>query len=69
MKSWTGPESDMISTYLYWLKKLTVIHGCLAAHMSKLLAPGTQPEWLTLGRKTLIMKNPHKGTAPCSSGR
>ena len=62
MKSWTAPSPDMIHTY--WLKHLTAVHERLATQMNRLLASGSQPDWLTSGRTVLIMKDPHKGTTP-----
>lgn len=59
-KIWTTPGLDM--THTYWLKKLTVVHEHLAVQMNQLLAAGSRLDWITQGRKMLLMKDPHKGT-------
>ena len=62
MAHWKFPNPDGV--HGFWYKKLTELHGRVAAELQKLLASGTVPEWETVGRNVLIIKDAEKRTVP-----
>ena len=58
MASWKVPEPDGVHGFWYKLLKL---HGRIATELQNTLRSGTVPEWLTIRRTVLIMKDSEKG--------
>ena len=48
----------------FWFKKFTSIHSRLALEMNGYLEGAQVPDWMTIGKTTLIQKDPSQGTAP-----
>ena len=61
VNNWKAPGHDAI--HGYWLKYLTNIHQRLACHLQDIFQKGP-PEWLTLGRTVLVVKDVNKGMNP-----
>ena len=59
MASWKSPGPDGVQGF--WFKKLTNLHGRMANELQSTLESGSVPEWLTVGRTVLIMKDVRKG--------
>lgn len=68
MQNWMASGPDMI--HAYWLKKLSSLHEHLAAQISHVIMDETHPGWLVDGSWTvLILKDPHKGAVPSTTGQ
>ena len=48
----------------FWFKKFTPINGRLALEMNRCLQGVQIPDWMTIGKTTLIQKYQSEGTAP-----
>ena len=59
MASWKTPETNGV--HGFWYNKLSKFHENIAAELQKTLESVTVPEWLTIGRTVLIMKDAKKG--------
>ena len=59
MSNWKAPGPDGVQGF--WFKKLTAFHERIAKHLQECLNSGIVPDWLTLGRTVLIMKDRRKG--------
>ena len=61
MPNWKAPGPDGVQGY--WLKNFRSVHENLRVHLTKCLARGEVPWWMTKGRTVLIQKDKDKGTA------
>ena len=62
MSNWKAPGPDGV--HGFWFKKLTNLHSRIAEHMQDCLQDGSVPDWLTVGRTVLILKDRNKGRIP-----
>ena len=62
ISNWKTPGHDGI--HGFWFKKFTFIEDRLALEMNICLETAHVREWMTIGRITLIQKDPNKGNAP-----
>ena len=60
MTNWKAPGPDAVQGF--WFKKFTSMHVRIASGLQGCLAQGWVPKWMTLGRTSLFMKDPSKGT-------
>ena len=60
MTNWKAPGPDAVQGF--WFKKFTSMHVRIASGLQGCLAQGWVPTWMTLGRTSLFMKDPTKGT-------
>ena len=60
MTNWKAPGPDAVQGF--WFKKFTSMHVRIASGLQGCLAQGWVPKWMTLGRTSLFMKDPAKGT-------
>ena len=63
VKNWKAPGHDAF--HGYWLKYLTNMHPRLASYLQDIFQKGP-PEWLTLGRTVLVVKDINKGMNPAN---
>ena len=61
MTNWKAPGPDGIQGF--WFKKFSSVHSRIAEGLQECLTQGWVPKWMTLGRTSLFMKDPAKGTA------
>ena len=61
MTNWRAPGPDGIQGF--WFKKFSSLHSRIADGLQECLTQGWVPKWMTLGRTSLFMKDPAKGTA------
>ena len=62
MPDWKAPGRDGVQGF--WLKKPRSLHVRIAEQLNDLLKGEEEvPEWLTLGRTILCLKDPSKGNA------
>ena len=61
MTNWRAPGPDGIQGF--WFKKFSSLHSRIAEGLQECLTQGWVPKWMTLGRTSLFMKDPAKGTA------
>ena len=61
MHNWRAPGNDFIHSF--WWKRLCAIHSRLPDQLQAVL-DGSIPEWLVMGRTTLIQKDKKKGPIP-----
>ena len=62
MPNWKAPGMDGVQGF--WLKKLTSLHERIAEQLSLIVdGDASLPQWLTLGRTILCLKDPKKGNA------
>ena len=60
MANWKAPGPDGVQGF--WLKKLTSLHGQIAEQLDDVLnGRKVVPEWMTLGKTILCLKDPAKG--------
>ena len=59
MTNWKAPGPDGVNGF--WFKKLTNLHQRIGELLQECLTKGIVPEWLTIGRTVLIMKDKKKG--------
>ena len=60
MANWKAPGPDGVQEF--WLKKLTSLHGRIAEQLDDVLnGRKVVPEWMTLGKTILYLKDPAKG--------
>ena len=59
MTNWKAPGPDGVQGF--WFKKFTSVHATIADGLRDCLARGEVPEWMTVGRTSLFMKDPAKG--------
>ena len=60
MANWKAPGPDGVQGV--WLKKLTSLHGRIAEQLDDVLnGRKVVPEWMTLGKTILCLKDPDKG--------
>lgn len=59
--NWIAPGTDFIHSF--WWKKLCAMHPCLPDQLQEVLE-GSIPEWLVMGRTTLIQKDKNKCPVP-----
>ena len=61
MANWKFAGLDHVP--VYWLKKLTEFHSCLAVQFQNVIDnPHYLPAWMVFGKTSLILKNLEKGT-------
>ena len=61
MPNWKAPGPDGVQGY--WLKNFRSVLENLRVHLTKCLARGEVPSWMTKGRTVLIQKDKDKRTA------
>ena len=61
MTNWKAPGPDGIQGF--WFKAFTNVHTRIADGLQECLTQGWVPKWMTVGRTSLFMKDPVKGTA------
>jgi len=59
LNNWKAPGPDCVHNF--FIKHLTSLHNRLASQIQAVVN-GTVPDWLTLGRTVLILKNKAIGT-------
>ena len=59
MTNWKAPGPDGVQGF--WFKKFTSVHVAIAEGLQDCLQSGDVPEWMTVGRTSLFMKDPVKG--------
>ena len=59
MSNWKAPGPDGV--HGFWFKKLSNLHIKLTEFLQEALDTGIVPDWMTLGRTVLIMKDRSKG--------
>ena len=59
MTNWKAPGPDGVQGF--WFKAFTSLHRSIAVGLQDCLSQGWVPEWMTLGRTSLFMKDPAKG--------
>ena len=57
--SWKSPGPDGI--HGFWYKNLTSLHKTLCIQLNQCLTDNAIPEWMTIGRTVLLLKDPSKG--------
>ena len=60
MTNWKAPGPDAVQGF--WFKKFPSMHARIARGLQGCLAQGWVPKWMTVGRTSLFMKDPAKGT-------
>ena len=62
MANWkaTGPDG----VHGYWIKHLTTLHQRIVEQLNRCITNGQVPEWMTVGKTILLMKDPSKGPIP-----
>ena len=58
LNNWKSPGPDCVHNF--WIKHLTNLHSRLASQIQAVV-DGEVPDWLTLGRTVLILKNKTTG--------
>ena len=61
MTNWRAPGPDGIQGF--WFKKFSCLHERIAEGLQGCIENGAVPAWMTVGRTSLFMKDPAKGTA------
>ena len=59
LPNWKAPGPDNLQGF--WLKNLKLMHGRIASQLQDCLNEGRVPEWVVLGRTTLVIKDSDKG--------
>ena len=62
MANRSSPGTDGL--HAYWLKHFSALHDWVSNQKVICLTSSTIPEWLTIGRTYLILKDPAKGPTP-----
>ena len=57
--SWKSPGPDGI--HGFWYKNFSSLHGVICTQLNQCLQNRKIPEWMTIGRTVLLMKDPLKG--------
>ena len=57
--SWKSPGPDGI--HGFWYKNFTSLHKKLCLQLGECLSRNSIPNWMTVGRTVLLMKDPLKG--------
>ena len=59
MTNWKAPGPDGVQGF--WFKKFTSVHAAITVGLQDCLARGEVPEWMTVGRTSLFIKDLAKG--------